>query len=66
MKSFTFLIALAFPLAAVHVAHADYLFTWEGNSNLFQGSFEVTDSEMLQTNQFWFLDDLSGKLAEVR
>jgi hypothetical protein len=28
-----------------HIARADYLFTWEGNSNSFHASFEVTDAE---------------------
>jgi len=32
---------------------ATYLFTWEGASNLFHGTFEVTNGEMLQTNHFF-------------
>jgi hypothetical protein len=32
--------------AVASVVRADYLFTWDGNSNLFKASFEVTDAEM--------------------
>ena len=34
------------------VVRADYLWTWHGDLNLFQGSFEVTDAEMLAGAQF--------------
>ena len=34
------------------VVRADYLWTWHGDLNLFQGSFEVTDAEMLPGARF--------------
>jgi hypothetical protein len=43
----TRLLLIGFLCAAASLARADYLFTWEGNSNLFQGTFEMTDAETL-------------------
>ena len=36
-------------------ARADYSFVWAGNSNLFHGTFEVTDAEMDSANRFYSL-----------
>jgi hypothetical protein len=44
MKLFKLLIVLAFP--AVSFGQGTFLFTWHGQSNLFQASFEVTQAEM--------------------
>jgi len=48
--------------AAGHVARAEYLFTWEGSSNLFHGSFEVTDAET-QPNQFFINLSLTNSVS---
>jgi hypothetical protein len=44
------------------VAKADYFFTWEGNSNLFRGSFEVTDAEY-QPGQFYTPLSLTNSIS---
>lgn len=41
------LLLIGLLCAVAPVARADYLFTWEGNSNLFQANFQVTDTEMV-------------------
>lgn len=56
------LILLALLCSTERVAHADYLFTWGGNSNLFQGSFEVTDGET-QPNQFYYPLSLTNSIS---
>jgi hypothetical protein len=38
------LLLIALLCATATVARAEYLFTWHGNSNLFQGSFELPDN----------------------
>lgn len=45
MKAFRSLWAIA-ALCATLGARADYLFTWHGDSNVFQASFEVTGDEL--------------------
>jgi hypothetical protein len=37
---------------ATFASRADYLWTWHGDSNFFQGSFKVTDQEMLPNSTF--------------
>jgi PEP-CTERM motif len=59
-KLFLLVIALC---SAVPLAHADYQFTWEGNSNLFQGTFDVTDAEMAQTNMFFYSLSLTNSIS---
>jgi hypothetical protein len=44
------LLLIAGLCLAAACVRADYLFTWDGNSNLFQGTFEMTDAET-QPNQ---------------
>jgi len=54
-------IALAFLPGAV-MAQGTFLFTWHGNSNLFQASFEVTAAEMqpgAEWNSPLFLSSMS-------
>jgi len=57
-------LLLLFLLAFVAAprAQANYLFSWEGSSNLFQGSFEVTDAE-IQPNQFYYPLSLTNSLS---
>jgi hypothetical protein len=43
-------------------ARANYLFTWNGSSNLFQGSFEVTDAEY-QPGQFYLPLSLTNSIS---
>jgi len=56
------LLLISALVAATQVARGDYLFTWEGNSSLFQGSFEVTDAE-IQTNQFYYSLSLTSSIS---
>lgn len=51
MRSKLSLLAALF-CAAACAARADYLFTWNGSSNLFHGGFEVTDAEVLPGSSF--------------
>jgi hypothetical protein len=46
------LLVLFATLSGVAKTHADYLWTWHGDSNYFQGTFEVTDQEMLPNSHF--------------
>jgi hypothetical protein len=50
-------------LTAAQNARGEYLFTWQGNSNLFQAIFEVTDAEMLQANQFFYSLSLTNSIS---
>jgi hypothetical protein len=40
------LLVIGVLCAATQLVRADYLFSWQGTSNLFKASFEVTDAEM--------------------
>jgi hypothetical protein len=44
-------------------ARAEYQFTWEGNSNLFHGTFDVTDTEMAQTDKFFYSLSLTNSIS---
>jgi hypothetical protein len=55
MKNIALSALIAILCMAVRPARADYRITWEGNSNLFQGTFEVTDTEMQSPNRFYSL-----------
>jgi len=48
---------------SVLIAKADYLFTWEGSSNLFQGTFQVTDAEMLNPNLHYTSLSLTNSIS---
>jgi hypothetical protein len=63
MKQMTCKMLVVAVTTASLCARADYLFTWDGNSNLFQGSFEVTDNEMHQTNQFFYSLSLTNSIS---
>src|SRR5262245_23528748 len=52
MKQLKTILAAAVVCGAAFASRADYLWTWHGNSNFFQGSFEVTDEEMLPNSHF--------------
>ncbi|SPE57219.1 exported hypothetical protein [Verrucomicrobia bacterium] len=56
---------LAFGLLALgpQTVLANYLFTWEGRSNLFQGTFEVTDAEMSESNKYFYFLSLSNSIS---
>jgi hypothetical protein len=45
------------------IARAEYQFTWEGNSNLFQGTFDVTDAEMAQAGKFYYSLSLTNSIS---
>ena len=57
-----FLLAAILLCAEAPLARADYLFTWEGNSNMFQGTFGVTDAEF-QSNQFYYSLSLTNSIS---
>jgi len=46
MKQLKTILAATVVCAAAFVSHADYLWTWHGDSNVFQASFEVTGDEL--------------------
>jgi len=56
------LLSIALLCSAARIARGDYLFTWEGSSNVFQGAFQVTDAEM-QPNQFYYPLSLTNSLS---
>jgi hypothetical protein len=63
MKNLACLIVMATVVAPNLSARAEYQFTWEGNSNLFQGTFDVTDAEMAQTNKFFYSLSLTNSIS---
>jgi PEP-CTERM motif len=52
MKKLKIVLLAAVVCAAAFVSRADYLWTWHGDQNYFQASFQVTDPEMLPNSHF--------------
>jgi len=52
MKQLKTIAAATVVCAVAFASRADYLWTWHGDHNYFQASFEVTDQEMLPNSQF--------------